>query len=109
METEKQPIIPWLDKQMLEDRKLKLIPFAIVDLENPDQPHRHELVTEKILLDFKTFVLNADNRPIDFQVLQIMLAIKMLMDVCEKQQILIESINAMLKHENQVYKPTDLV
>jgi len=82
-------MIPWLEKQNLFDKK-----------------DGREIIIEK---DFKSFVLESSGRPIDFQIYQMMFAIKQLMEVCEKQQILIESINAMLKHENQVFKPGDLV
>jgi hypothetical protein len=103
---EAKPVIPWLDKQLLQDRRIVMAPppaNAIIDPANPDATKpRAQVVDENIMQDFKTFVLTANNRPIDFQVMQIMLAIKQLMDVCEKQQILIESINAMLKAEQKV-------
>lgn len=94
-------IIPWLDKVTLQERKLVVIPEG-----SPDgtAPHfKNEIVTR----DFKSFLLDAHNRPIDFQVEQMMLSLMQLMDVCEKQQIIIESIHAMLRDDQKIFKAID--
>lgn len=81
-ESNTQPIIEWTEKKMYRDRK------AIQQTIGSDRT----ILEENILIDFKTFVLTANERPIDFQVMQMMLAIKMLMDTCEKQQLLIDAL-----------------
>lgn len=87
------PAIPWLDTVSLRDRKI------VVAAGEDGVDAKHTVVDEEKNQDFKTFVLTADNRPIDFQVMQMMLSLKHLMDVCEKQQVAIESLQAALRNE----------
>lgn len=60
---------------------------------------QQRVIDSQVMIDFKTHVLTADKRPIDFQIFQMMNALRMLMDVCEKQQKQIDSL--ILKTDNK--------
>ena len=78
---------PWQKVTLQQERTVEIV---------GDQ---QRVISSEIMTDFKSHVLSAEKRPIDFQIFQMMHALRMLMDVCENQQKQIDSL--ILKNDNK--------
>lgn len=87
------PEMPWLKKTLYNEQRV-VEALALNEAGQQIPTGKTIIKNEQVMTDFKTHVLQADRRPMDFQMIQIMGALDMLMTVCESQQKQIDSLTS---------------